>query len=262
MSPGSPADALVLCYHAVSPTWPAALSVTPEQFGRQVGRVLSSGYDPVTFAAAVQARPGEKVVAFTFDDAYRSVLEQAHPVLDRAGAPATVFVPTAHAGTPRPMAWPGIEHWLGGRHERELVPLQWPELSDLAAAGWEIGSHTQTHPRLTTLDDEGLRQELVASRETCEQRLGQACPSIAYPYGDVDDRVAHAAEQAGYRFGAALPGSPRAHDPLRYPRVGIYHRDRRWRFEAKVSRPLRRARSSAWTGPALEAAISRSKFPL
>jgi peptidoglycan/xylan/chitin deacetylase (PgdA/CDA1 family) len=258
----SPADVLILCYHAVSPTWPAALSVTVEQFERQVHRILSAGHVPVTFAAASLARPGQKVVAFTFDDAYRSVLELAHPVLERAGAPATVFVPTAHVGTRRPMAWPGIDRWLGGPHERELVPLQWRELSELAAAGWEIGSHTQSHPRLTTLDDEQLRQELVVSRETCEQRLGRACPSVAYPYGDVDDRVARAAKLAGYRFGAALPGSPRDRDPLRRHRVGIYHHDRRWRFEAKVSRLLRRARSSARVGPGLEAAIGRLRFPL
>ena len=256
---GNPADVLILCYHAVSPTWPAALSVTAEQFDRQVNRVLASGYAPVTFAAAAQARPGDKVVAFTFDDAYRSVLELAHSVLDRASALATVFVPTAYAGRAEPMSWPGIDRWLGGPHERELVPLQWPELRDLAARGWEIGSHTQTHPRLTTLDDERLQRELIDSRQTCEQRLGRECVSIAYPYGDVDDRVARAAGQAGYRFGAALPGLPWDRDPLRRPRVGVYHHDHGWRFEAKVSRPLRRARASSRSGPAIEAAIARTK---
>jgi peptidoglycan/xylan/chitin deacetylase (PgdA/CDA1 family) len=262
MALGSPATVLILCYHAVSPTWPAALSVRPEQFERQVERVLASGYVPVTFAAAAQARPGEKVVAFTFDDAFRSVLELAHPVLERVGAPATVFVPTAHVGTPGPMAWPGIDHWRGGPHEHELLPLRWPELAELAAAGWEIGSHTQTHPRLSTVDDERLQRELVASRQTCEQRLGRPCLSVAYPYGDVDDRIARAAEEAGYRFGAALPGSPRDRDPLRLPRVGVYHGDRRWRFVAKVSPLVRRARSSGRIGPGLEAAIRRLRFPL
>jgi peptidoglycan/xylan/chitin deacetylase (PgdA/CDA1 family) len=213
----------------------------------------------LTFAAAVEAGRGERVVAFTFDDAYLSVLEAAHPVLARAGAPGTVFVPTGHVGTRRPMAWPGIDHWLGGPHARELVPLQWPELSDLSAAGWEIGSHTHRHPRLTTLDDEQLRDELVASRQTCEERIGRACPSIAYPYGDVDDRVAAATARAGYRFGAALPGRLWDRDPLRWPRLGIYHDDRGWRFDAKVSPCLRRARSSPRIGPALEAALARSR---
>ena len=49
----------------------------------------------------------------TFDDAYRSVYEQARPVLESLGVPATVFVPTALVGSERPMAWPGTDQWLG-----------------------------------------------------------------------------------------------------------------------------------------------------
>ena len=39
------------------------------------------------------------------------------------------------------------------------------QLTELADAGWEIGSHTCSHPRLTTVDDETLERELRASKE-------------------------------------------------------------------------------------------------
>jgi peptidoglycan/xylan/chitin deacetylase (PgdA/CDA1 family) len=259
METGDPDDVLILCYHAVSAEWPAPLSVTPERFERQLQRLIDQGYTPVTFSAAAQAPPGGRLMAVTFDDAYRSVMELGRPILERLGATATVFVPTAHVATSRPMAWPGIDRWLGGPHADELMPLDWRQLGQLAADGWEIGSHTRTHPRLTTLDDAALREELGASRQECEQRLGIPCTSVAYPYGDVDERVAKAAGDAGYRHGAALSGEHWIRDPLRRPRTGVYHGDDGLRFAAKVWRPLRRARASDRAGPFVDLALRRAK---
>lgn len=94
--------------------------------------------------------PAKKTLAITFDDCFCSVLEIAFPILERMDLPGTVFVPTAFAGRPRPMSWGGnIDCWLGGPHEHELLPMSWEELGALARSGWEIGSHTRSHPRLT-----------------------------------------------------------------------------------------------------------------
>ena len=110
------------------------------------------------------------------------------------------------------------------------------QLDELAAAGWEVGSHSETHPHLTRLNEAELRRELTGSHATIEDQLGRPCPSIAYPYGDVDPRVRAAASEAGYQFGAALPGPLRGWDPLQLRRIGIYHGDPAWRFELKVGR--------------------------
>jgi len=232
-------DVLVLCYHAVSPTWEAPLSVTPERFQHQLETLLRRGYRGATFRDAVTRPPHRRTVAITFDDAYRSVLALAFPILDRLGLPATVFVPTSFAGASAPMAWPGIDHWSGGDHERELLPLGWPELRGLSERGWEIGSHTVSHPRLTQLDDRDLAAELGESKQACEEALGAPCGSIAYPYGDVDERVVRAARAAGYSHGAALPPVLHAPRPLEWPRTGIYHTDAAWRFRLKGSLAVR-----------------------
>jgi peptidoglycan/xylan/chitin deacetylase (PgdA/CDA1 family) len=242
-------DVLVLCYHALSERWPASFSTTPERFEAQLSVLAQRGYRGVTFHEAVRGPGFERAVAITFDDAYRSVLELARPILDRVGMPATVFVPTALAGTEAPMSWDGIDGWLPTEHAAELVPMSWEEIRELASAGWEIGSHTRTHPRLTLLDDGKLAAELTGSREDCERELGVPCPSLAYPYGDPDQRVVDAARAAGYTAAATLPGPqlPRAIDPHVYPREGIYHRDGQLRFRLKVSPALRRFRASrAW----------------
>ncbi|HEX4563408.1 MAG TPA: polysaccharide deacetylase family protein, partial [Solirubrobacteraceae bacterium] len=199
------ADVLVLCYHALSPSWDAALSTTPERFERQLALLHGRGYRGATFTEAALGRVQGRVVAVTFDDAYRSVLELARPILDRLGMPATVFAPTKFVGGGAPLAWAGVERWLGGDHQRELTPMSWAELRSLVAAGWEVGSHTCTHPPLTTLEDSALVDELERSKAECEQGMGADCTSLAYPYGDVDARVVAACARAGYRAAAALP---------------------------------------------------------
>jgi peptidoglycan/xylan/chitin deacetylase (PgdA/CDA1 family) len=238
------ADVLVLCYHAVSERFPAALSVTPEAFERQLQLLARAGYRGATFEDAVKARSG-RTVAITFDDAYLSVLQLGKPLLDAVGFPATVYAPTAYLDTPeRPLRWDGIEQWHGGEHERELLPMSWDQLGELAEAGWEIGSHTRTHPHLTQIGDEQLRDELVRSRDEVEARMGRPCTTIAYPYGDHDERVVAAAGAAGYAAAGTLPARLHAERPLAWPRVGVYHADDERRFRLKVSRPLRRLRAS------------------
>ena len=46
---------LVLCYHAVSPSWRADLSVTPDRLERQLHRLLSHGYRGATIKALAHA---------------------------------------------------------------------------------------------------------------------------------------------------------------------------------------------------------------
>jgi peptidoglycan/xylan/chitin deacetylase (PgdA/CDA1 family) len=241
---GAVSDLLVLCYHAISPDWPADLSTTPERFESQLKRLKARGYRGVTFSEAVaHGGRGGKAVAVTFDDAYRSVLELARPILDRLGMPGTVFAPTAWIGRDEPMSWPGIDQWLGGPHEQELLPMDWDQLRELRAGGWEIGSHTVSHPHLTQIGDRELEVELRDSRRDCEDGLGAPCPAIAYPYGDVDERVVEATRAAGYSAAGALPPRWHAERPLEWPRVGVYYGDDERRFALKASPLVRRVRA-------------------
>jgi len=244
-------DLLVLCYHGVSEHWPAKLSTTPERLESQLATVVERGYRSITFSEAVSSAPASsKTVAITFDDGYRSVLEQALPILSRLGLVATVFVVTGYVGRDEPMRWPGVDHWLGSEHEHELVSLSREGASRLLDAGWEVGSHTRTHPHLTTLEDERLGDELRRSREDCEELFGRPCTSISYPYGDVDGRVVAAASEAGYKFAGLLSSRLSNPRPLEWPRIGIYHRDNDARFRLKVSPAARRLRTTAAFGAA------------
>jgi peptidoglycan/xylan/chitin deacetylase (PgdA/CDA1 family) len=225
------------------------LSVSPRALRSQLSTLVRRGYRGATFSDALgRAREGKTLVV-TFDDAYGSVVRLGFPILAELGLPATVFAPTAYIGTGRPMAWEGIDRWHQTAHEAELVPCSWRDLRMLVDAGWEVGSHTRTHPRLPDLSDAELDIELRGSRRDCEQHLGVPCRSIAYPYGAVSPRVADAVADAGYLFAAELPGSFRAPPAsLRWPRVGLYHRDAPWRFRLKTARLTRALRGTAVWG--------------
>jgi peptidoglycan/xylan/chitin deacetylase (PgdA/CDA1 family) len=73
-------------------------------------RFVAAAYNPVTMAQVVEAvsngaRLPPRAIAVTFDDAYADFAENAWPVMQRHGIPATLFVPTAHPGRPDRAFW-------------------------------------------------------------------------------------------------------------------------------------------------------------
>jgi len=191
---------LVLCYHAVSPTWQHRLSIQPDLLFRQV-RALSRFWE----------------VHVTFDDAFRNA-DSVFPALQRLAVPVQIFVCTRYALVGAPLTIPE----LAGDDPQQLATMSWDELRDHAARGIAIGSHTVSHPHLTTLSDDELRRELEESKREIEDRLSRACHDLAYPYGEHDARVRAAARAAGYDRAYALRG-PRS-DPYAAPRVDLYRR--------------------------------------
>jgi peptidoglycan/xylan/chitin deacetylase (PgdA/CDA1 family) len=237
-----PDDLLILCYHAVSEDWPADLSVAPAVFESQLRGLLRKGYRATTLSGRRASDPAGKTLVVTFDDGYLSTLTLAAPIMARLGVPGTVFVPSSFVGQGE-MSWPGIDRWLGGPYREELRALSWEQVGTLAESGWEIGSHTASHPKLTQLDEPRLAAELGESKAVIEAQLGLPCPTIAYPYGDVDARVAAAAAAAGYACGVGLPARwTEDSDQMQLPRVGVYNGQSPAKLALKTSALTRRVR--------------------
>jgi peptidoglycan/xylan/chitin deacetylase (PgdA/CDA1 family) len=195
-----PRRSLVLCYHAVSPSWEHRLSIHPDLLLRQV-RALSRFWR----------------VDATFDDAFRSAAT-VFPPLERLGVSVQIFVCTKYARAGAPLSIPE----LAGDDPAELATMSWDELREHADRGVQIGSHTVSHSHLTRLSDAGLRRELEDSKGEVEAELGRPCRELAYPYGEHDERVRAAARGAGYlrAFGLRdLKG-----DGYALPRADLYRR--------------------------------------
>jgi peptidoglycan/xylan/chitin deacetylase (PgdA/CDA1 family) len=230
-------DRLVLAYHAVSDDWRWRFAVTSKQFESHVQQLRRRRYALVTFADLISTR-ARRVAAITFDDAFASVSEHAGPVLAAVSAPATIFVPTAFVGGELSFC-----RGLDDPRDDDLRAMDWTELARLRDDGWEIASHTCTHPVLPELADEALTRELSDSKAELERRLGTSCRTLAYPYGATDDRVRAAADAAGYDAAADFPPRFSAATRFGWPRVGVYREDDGRRFRGKTSRAARSART-------------------
>ena len=238
---------LVLAYHAVSSTWKSSLAISENLLRSQLLHLKQRGYVGLTLSRAEAARTSRTLpprsVVVTFDDGYASTIRAA-PILEEFDFPGTVFLVTDFVASGKPLAWEGITEWQRPDTVDELRPLTWEDAAFLADRGWEVGSHTVSHALLTRADDRRLNDELVLSRAAIEQQLG-ACTSLAYPYGQADERVAAAAGEAGYQVACMLTFAHIADEPMRRPRIGMSSRDHGVRLTAQVSGLARAARRSS-----------------
>jgi len=109
-------------------------------------------------------------VSITFDDGLASTYENAFPTLKKYGFPATVFVVTSYIGASQDF-------------------LDWDQLFVLSRHGrWEVGSHSHTHPDLTTLKIEEIIDELNRSRDVLISK-GFNPMGFATPYGQFNEAV-------------------------------------------------------------------------
>jgi peptidoglycan/xylan/chitin deacetylase (PgdA/CDA1 family) len=89
---------------------------------------------------------------------------------------------------------------LPERPPAEYSAINWGQAREMADAGVEIGSHTLTHPILTGLSDERLRDEVSLSRDRIQTALGRKVETFCYPNGDHDLRTRREVARAGYRL--------------------------------------------------------------
>ena len=224
---------LVLCYHALSEAWPSELAVRPSAFPRQLRSLLVRGYVPASLEESLDG--SRKSVHVTFDDAYASVTA-ALPVLEALRIPATIFACTRYARDGRPLAVPELERDVAA-YPDELATMDWDGLAAAVDRGVEVGSHTVSHPHLATLDDGDLAREVADSRTEIEDRLGQPCRFLAYPYGESDARIRAAARRAGYKGAVGLGRAPRTPvDRFEFPRIELSRKDTLVRATLKTSR--------------------------
>jgi peptidoglycan/xylan/chitin deacetylase (PgdA/CDA1 family) len=142
-----------------------------------VSWLAAHGYHAVTLEAVYRhwtqhATLPKKPVVLSFDDGYDGDVDVALPALRR-------------------LRWPGVLNL----QIDNLVPAQ---VRRLVAAGWEIDSHTFTHPDLRSLDERRLEHEVAGSRIWLRGVYKAPVRFFCYPSGRFDARVVAAVRRAGY----------------------------------------------------------------
>lgn len=129
----------------------------------------------------------EKTAVITIDDGYRSIWENAVPLLEKYGYSATVFVPTSHVG--------------GGNY------LSWQQIAELQKKGFEIGNHSNSHEYFLNHPEgriaEKFEKDLKKSHELFRRHLGGVPDLYAYPFGEYNPEMTEVLKKYGYRAAAA-----------------------------------------------------------
>lgn len=172
--------ALVVLFHRVDDRLDGdPISCTERQF-TEYCRFFKRYFNVVSFSELLdRLESGQdigRMLAITFDDGYRDNYETAAPILRDFGLPACFFIATDFIGT---------EHVPWWDRELPVRPrwMDWRQVRQLRADGFEIGAHTCSHPDLATLNAADARREIAESRIRLETVLQAPVPLFSYPYG-------------------------------------------------------------------------------
>jgi peptidoglycan/xylan/chitin deacetylase (PgdA/CDA1 family) len=172
----------ILVYHALGPAPPGApfpgLYVSYGDFKAEMAWLNSHGYQAVTLDEVMKAwyhggtLPAKPIV-ITFDNGYPQQVRFAPHVMARYG-------------------WPGV---LNEITENHLPPSYiWPILR----RGWEVDSHSLTHPDLTTATPTELTAQVAQSRMFLRRTFHIPSNSFCYPSNRYNAAVIAAVKAAGY----------------------------------------------------------------
>lgn len=94
-----------------------------------------------------------------------------------------------------------FEQWFAGyQMDMAGLALTWDELAEMLSSGLlTVGSHTQSHPMLTKIPTEEVRQELLESKNLIEQHLSISVNHFSYPHSAYNMEIANELRLIGYK---------------------------------------------------------------
>jgi len=180
----------ILMYHYIrnadpSDTLGANLSVSPENFSRQLEYLTANNYQTISlaqlldgFSGDYKIEDGKKPIVLTFDDGYDDAYTQAYPILKKHNMTATFYIITGQIGN----------------SERMTVD----QIKELDANGMIIGSHTKNHLDISSLSTSQLEIQLSESKSYLEQLLGHPVVDFCYPAGKYNQDNINSLKNDGY----------------------------------------------------------------
>ncbi len=184
----------VLIYHHFGrPEYPTT-NVSVERFAEQMAYLAKEGYQVIPFSKLVAALNDEeafpeRAVVITIDDGYRTIYDQAWPILKQYKFPFTVFL------------------YGEGLVKKFSNYLTWQQIAEMRQAGVDFQDHSYLHHRLARRpkgmsDDQyrrWIREDLEKNSALLTKRLGRRPDILALPYGEYNNTVLDEASKLGYR---------------------------------------------------------------
>jgi peptidoglycan/xylan/chitin deacetylase (PgdA/CDA1 family) len=188
--PGEVTVPILMYHHVGGSDRSSRYNVSEEDFTGQMQRLRDWGYTTISLSLLVEslqngAHLPPRPLVISFDDGYLDVYEKAWPVMQAVGFTGVVYVITGQME---------ITGYLHADH-----------LKDLVSAGWEIGSHTDSHSSLRE-NGVNLEVEISGSQEILEAVLGVPVSTFSFPYGLTNPYVTGLVKSSGYESAVGLGG--------------------------------------------------------
>lgn len=191
----------ILMYHMINTPKKGArfnkLRVSPRMFEYQIRKLKEQGWY-FAFMSELQhsIELPSKTVFLTFDDGFQDNFLNAHPILQKYSAKATLYLVVDRYN----------RDWSTSKkiHHNSGELMQEPKLTDsqiskmLESNLWELGGHTLTHANLAKLSPDEKWQEISTCRTQLEELFSTQVSSFAYPFGIYDDKDVELAQLAGF----------------------------------------------------------------
>ncbi|QPG05606.1 polysaccharide deacetylase family protein [Salinimonas marina] len=212
-------SAPILLYHHVANDTPASTSISPAQFEQHMA-YINKHHTVLPLTEVVAAiKEGEPLpanaLAITFDDGYKNILTNGHPILSRYDFPYTIFINPAEIG-------------------QRADQLSWQEVKQMQQEGVLFANHTLDHLHMLNKNKdesdaawlERVWNNVTDAQAMLEEKLGTSITYLAYPFGEYNQALEERLEQQGYvgfgqHSGAAGAASPLTALP-RFPAAGPY----------------------------------------
>jgi len=157
-------------------TGAAALAVAPQMFDTSAALAANSGWPK---GSLWRLPAGSGSIALTVDDGVNyDTVSKYVDFAQQYNHRLTFFLTTRYP------SWVKVQ----------------PKLQPLVDSGQiQIGNHTMTHPRLTSISAKKVQEELVGCQKFIQDHYGvQAQPYFRPPYGLINDTVMKAAADVGF----------------------------------------------------------------
>lgn len=174
----------ILLYHHVAPSATnSRYYVAPGMFEEQLNLLRNWGYTSITTEMLVKAitegtsLPPHPII-ITFDDCNLDTYATAFPLMKKYGFTGVLYVVGIYMDADKYM---NVD-----------------QIKEMAEAGWEVGSHSMSHPEVIKLTPEQQKYEIVYSRKFLQKKLDLPILTFAYPFGEQDQVIEDYAYSAGY----------------------------------------------------------------
>jgi len=179
----------VFAYHRFGDSRYPSTNIKMEVFKKQLQYLQENNYTVLSLSEALDRLDNgnlpEKPVVLTVDDGYSSFYENAFPLLQDYGYPATIFINTSH---------------VGGKSY-----MNWEQLKKLDKAGIEIGNHSHDHPHFVNFENpsEKFNEDVTKAQKLFKVHLGFSPKLFSYPYGEYTQKLAETAEKMDFKAATA-----------------------------------------------------------